>query len=318
MRVHYTHTHIVLSPLPSHTKLNQPTTAMEANTDAVVLGERRMSTMTSGQAEAVERWLDGQQPPVTRGQREGAVAGARKPDKSAWSNTSNSSSSNRHPGRLLHVRYAPWRPIHEPVQRHLRLQRGHERPGQGHQPPWHQHARRGLNWILSVPVVCLLCLPVDLRESVMEKKTEANARQAGIAFLWEMSRFVLRWRRRREWQRRDQLLEAVVEALLGVISAICAILAAFQAAQHRSFNARTAAADGRRYHDVGLEIALAVLLGFPDVSSAVLFRLTGCVLTPPDRISRLRIKAVCLIEANRKKAMALPRGRQTLVVATAV
>jgi len=59
--------------------------------------------------------------------------------------------------------------------------------------------------------------------------------------------------------KKDLLFDVAVEAVLGVVSAICAILAAFQAAQHRAYNAKS---PDTKYQDVGLEIALCVLLGF--------------------------------------------------------
>jgi hypothetical protein len=52
-----------------------------------------------------------------------------------------------------------------------------------------------------------------------------------------------------------------MEAFLGVVAAICSILAAFQTAQHRAYNTRYPNKDPR-YQDVWLEMGLAIILGF--------------------------------------------------------
>jgi len=63
--------------------------------------------------------------------------------------------------------------------------------------------------------------------------------------------------------------DIIGEACIGVGAAICAILNAFQAAQHRAFNARNINSDDSvmLYQDVGSDVALAILLGLLMVSS---------------------------------------------------
>ena len=83
--------------------------------------------------------------------------------------------------------------------------------------------------------------------------------QACLIFAWETWRFLLAWRR--PWDYRDLRLDVAMEAFLGVVAAICSILAAFQTAQHRGYNLRYPNKDPR-YQDVWLEMALAIMLGF--------------------------------------------------------
>ncbi|KAL1842293.1 hypothetical protein VTK73DRAFT_3156 [Phialemonium thermophilum] len=83
---------------------------------------------------------------------------------------------------------------------------------------------------------------------------------AGAAFIWELSRFAVVWLRSQPREAmRDAAVDATAHAVLGFTSAICTILAAFQAAQHRAFNTRSRGGVG--YRDVEPCIALSALLG---------------------------------------------------------
>lgn len=94
-----------------------------------------------------------------------------------------------------------------------------------------------LNWVISVPV-------------------------AVLAFLWETSRFSIRWRRL--LVRSDHIWDAAGEAVLSVLAAICTILAAFQAAQHNLHNANS---PNEIYQHIGPEASVTAMLGLLTISS---------------------------------------------------
>ncbi|KAH8899055.1 hypothetical protein GQ53DRAFT_742161 [Thozetella sp. PMI_491] len=100
---------------------------------------------------------------------------------------------------------------------------------------------------------------------------------AGVAFLWELTSFLLGYAR--QLPRRHLLVDVAAEAILAIGAAMSAIVAAFQASRHQAYNSTT---DGPQYEDVGLEIALAVLL--------------GCLM-----VSSLGVKALSVIEWNKRK-----------------
>ncbi|EFX03518.1 hypothetical protein CMQ_446 [Grosmannia clavigera kw1407] len=127
----------------------------------------------------------------------------------------------------------------------------------------------GLSWVIGVPV-------------------------GGLTAAWQLSR--LFWlllepsKNSRHQSHRPALLlaaDVLVEIVLCLGAAICAILAGFQAARHLSFNrthkAISSASARTHYHDVGPEIALTALLGLLMLSS---FGILGLVLSEACRWRR--------------------------------